>query len=115
MIDHAHQYALPVMPVILGVFIGAAMNSASCTSCFVTSWYAMSSSLGSKSKRGSSAGWGLGRNSVVLSRLHLSVCITTGSPPSPFDSTGDVYVHLSLVLLWKFLLVHVAASSVSFK
>src|SRR5258708_39504907 len=111
MIDHAHQYALPVMPVILGVFIGAAMNSASCTSCFVTSWDAMSSSLGSKSKRGSSAGWGLGRDSGVLSRLHLSVSITTGSPQSPFDSAGAGDVHLSLVHLGKFHIVHVSASS----
>src|SRR5260370_17617157 len=102
------------MPVILGAFIGAAVNSASCTSHFMTSWYAMSSSLGSKSKGGSSASKGLSGNSVILSRLHLLVCVTAGSPPSPFDSTGDVYVHLLLVHLWKFHILHVSASSVSF-
>ena len=53
MIDHAQQYALPVMPMMLGAFMGAAENSALQTLHLVTSWYVMSSSLGSKSRVGS--------------------------------------------------------------
>src|SRR5258708_5123005 len=90
MIIHAQQYALLVMPVILGAFIGAAVNSALWTSCFMTSWYNISSSLGSRSRMGSLASWGWGGNSVVLSRLHLLVCVTAGSPPSPLNSVGEV-------------------------
>src|SRR5258708_21258744 len=86
---HIQQYALPVMLVIPGAFIGAAVNSASWTSHFVTSWYVMSSVLGSRSMGGSSVNCGWGGNRVVLSRLHLSLCVTTGSSPSPLESAGD--------------------------
>src|SRR6266478_5218368 len=83
------------MPVMLGVFIRVAENRASHTSHFMTSWYIISLALGSRSMGGSLVSWGWGGKSVVLSSLHLSLCVTTGSPPSPLESAGDVYVHFS--------------------
>src|SRR5258708_11315456 len=84
-----------------------------CLAAMCDSWHACMCSRTLLST--SSASKGLSGNSVILSRLHLLVCVTTGLPPSPFDSTGDVYVHLLLVHLQKFHILHVSASSVSFK
>src|SRR5258708_940146 len=110
---HIQQYALPVMLVIPGAFIGAAVNSASWTSHIVQCWCVVSSVLGHRAMGGSLVTCGGGRNRVVLSRLHLSLCVTTGSSPSPLESAGDVYTCFPLVHLWKFHMSCMSAPSVS--
>src|SRR5260370_33449477 len=85
------------------------------TSHFVTSWYAKSSSLGSKSMGGSLVSCSWGGKRVVLSRLHLSICDTTGSTLSPLDRVGDVYVCFPFVHLQKFHMFWALASLVSFR
>ena len=112
---HVHQYALPVMPEIPGAFIGAAVNSASWTSHFVTSWYSISSTLYSRSMGGSSESWGCGGKRVDLSKRHLSLCETAGVPLSPLDRAGDVYTHFPFVHFLKFHMLCTSASSVSFR
>src|SRR5260370_42369617 len=74
---HVHQYALPVMLEILGAFIGAAVNSASQTSHFVTSWYSISSTLYSRSMGGSSESWGCGGKRVDLGKRNSSLWKTS--------------------------------------
>ncbi len=75
----------------------------------------MSSVLGSRSMGGSLVNWGWGGNSVVLSKLHLSLCVTAGSSPLPLVSARDMYTHFPLVHLWKFHMLCRSASSVSFR
>src|SRR5258708_2778473 len=112
---HVQQYAFPVIPVIPGAFIGAAVNSASQTSCLVTSWYSMSSALYSRSIRGSSDNCGWGGKRVDLSRLHLSLCVTASASPFPLESAGDVYTCFPFVHFWKFHILCASAPSVSFR
>ncbi len=103
------------MLVMLGAFIGAAVNKASHASHFVTSWYSMSSGLGSRFIRGSSASVGCSGNSVVQRRLHFLLCVTAGISPSPLDRAGDVYTCFLHVHFQKSHMFRASASSVSFK
>ena|SRR5258708_39289326 len=73
----------------------------------------MSPALDSRSMGGSSDSWGWAGKRVDLSKVHLSLCVTAGTSPSPLDRAGDVYTCFPFVHFRKFHMLCKSTSSVS--